>query len=55
MQPEDSADLSNTEAEDPSTMLEALSLPSAKGGPVSNEAADEPTIDTKETRQLERP
>ena len=48
-QPADSAHLSNTEAEDPSTMLEALSdEPSAKGEPVSNEAADEPTIDTKE-------
>ena len=48
-QPADSADLSNTEAEDPSTMLEALSdEPSAKGEPVSNEAADELAIDTKE-------
>ena len=45
----DSADLSTTEAEDPSTMLEALSdEPSAESDPVFNDAADELAIDAKE-------
>ena len=45
----DSTDLSVTEAEDPSTMLEALSdEPSAESDPVFNDAADELAIDAKE-------
>ena len=45
----DSADLSTTEAEDPSTMLEALSdEPLAESDPVFNDAANELAIDAKE-------
>jgi hypothetical protein len=45
----DSADLSTTKAEDPSTMLEALSdEPSAESDPVFNDAADELANDAKE-------
>ena len=45
----DSADLSTTEAEDPSTMLEALSdEPPAESDPVFNDAANELAIDAKE-------
>ena len=45
----DIADLSVTEAEDPSTMLEALSdEPSAESDPVFKDAADELAIDAKE-------
>ena len=45
----DSADLSTTEAEDASTMLEALSdEPPAESDPVFNDAANELAIDAKE-------
>ena len=48
-EPADDADLSTTEADDPSAMLEALSdEPSADSDPVSDDAADEPAIDTQE-------
>ena len=48
-EPADDADLSSTEADDPSAMLEALSdEPSADSDPVSDDAADEPAIDTQE-------
>ena len=48
-EPADEADLSTTEADDPSAMLEALSdEPSADSDPVSDDAADEPAIDTQE-------
>ena len=48
-EPADDADLSTTEADDPSAMLEALSdEPSADSDPVSVDAADEPAIDTQE-------
>ena len=48
-EPADDADLSTTEADDPSAMLEALSdEPSADSDPVSDDASDEPAIDTQE-------